>query len=178
MRTWCRVRSGVDLLKQLCKQHDQILISKSDESSKLYVTADNNRMAIKFNRKMPPYDKMLDAIKHDNYVVIDRGMLTSIINLKLTNEDTNLEVDLENEVLKVGNKRFNQSIPLNEHGGSEIGSFKIRVVTAVLEDSIIGDNSMYPDELIISPTKMGNSYMIEFSDESKNWLSVFRVIAK
>lgn len=171
--------AGIQLIKQLCSEHDQIFVSKSEESGKLYISADNNRIAIKFNRKMPAYSRMLESIQRDNYFVIDRKMLGSIIKrLKLVNDPTNVSIDLEKEVLEIGNKRFNQSIPLNEYGGSELADFKIGVVTDVLEDSIIGDDSLYPDEVTVSVTRVDNSYMVEFTDASDNWLSVFRVIAK
>lgn len=170
---------GVQLLKQLCTQYDQIFVSKSEDQSKLFISADNNRIAIKFNRKMPPYQKTLEAISEDNYIVIDRQMLSSIIKrLKLVNDKTNLKINLQTEQLEVGNKRFNQNIPLNEYGGQDLEEFSVGVVTNILEDSVLGDDTLYPDELVILLTRTGNSYMITFKDKSNNWMSIFRVIAK
>jgi len=171
--------SGVQLLKQLCTQYDQIFVSKNEEQSKIFISADNNRIAIKFNRKMPPYDRMLETITEENYIVIDRPLLSSVIRrLKLTNDKTHLKINTELEVLEVDNTRFSQNIPLTEFSGGELGEFNVSVVTDILEDSIIGDDSMYPDELVILLNRTGNSYMITFKDKSDNWMSVFRVVAR
>lgn len=171
--------AGIQLLKQLSAEYDQILVSKSDEASKIYVSAGNNRMAIKFSRKMPSYTKMLEALTTDNYFVIDRQMLSSVINrLSLTNDKTDLKVNLQTEMLEVGNKKFHQNLPITEFKGNDLSEFNIGVVTGILKDSILGDDSLYPEELVIRPTKMDNSWMVTFTDKTDNWLSVFRVASR
>jgi hypothetical protein len=169
---------GIQLLKQLCAQYDQIYVSKNEEQSKLFISADNNRIAIKFNRKMPPYEKTLSTITEENYMVVDRLMMKSILKrLKLTNDKTNLKVNLDEGVLEVGNKRFFQNVPLNEHGG-DLADFQVSVVTDIIEDAIIGDDESYLEELIVLANRQGNAYTITFKDKSNMWLSIFRVLAK
>ena len=172
-------KAGVEVLKNLSEGFEQLMVTKNEEASKLFVSAGNNRVAIKFNRKMPPYQQTLDSLSPDNYTVIDRKLLKSIIKrLKLTKDTTMLSVNTGEEVMNVGNSRFAQNIPLIEFGGDILDTFKVGVVTEALEDAILGSDEIYPDEVHISPTKQGNAFMIKFSDDSQNWLSIFRVTAR
>lgn len=171
--------AGIQLLKQLSSEHEQLFVSLNDKESRLFVTVENNRFAIKFNRKMPPYQSILNAIAYDNHFTVDRKMLTSVIKrLKLVNDTTKVQVNLGSNQLDVGNSKFHQSLPLTDYAGEVIGDFKIDVVTDILSDAIIGDDAMFSDEVTFVVTPSNNSYMICVKDESSNWLSMFRVIAK
>lgn len=171
---------AVQLLKDLCANFEQVFVSKDDAGSKLLVSAGNTNISIKYNRKMPDYTKMLESIKEDNYMELDRKMLSSTVRrLKLVpNNKTELKVKLgeEESFLSVDNKRFTQNIPLTETGG-DLSDFKVLVQTNIIEDAILGADNMYPDNLIISATKNGNTFTISFSDESKNWMTAFVVLA-
>lgn len=172
--------SGMQLLKQLGSEYEEIYVSKDDEKSRLYISAGNNRIAIKFNRKMVDYKGILENIEEDNYIVIDRQMFLSVLKrLKLTKDKPTLSIDVENEVLKIENSRFQQDIPLTEFNGSDLGTYDLLVLTDSLSEAVLGgDMDGFEQEIIINITKMGNHCMIAIKDKQGFWLSVFRVTIK
>ncbi|MEC2463565.1 hypothetical protein P9X10_01440 [Bacillus cereus] len=170
---------GVQLLKQLCGEYDELLVSKVREKGKIFITAGNNRMSIKFNERMPDYKRLMETLTQENSFTIDRKMFTSVINrLSLTKDNTHISLDLEKEEMSLKTKKFSQSIPITNYTGGDLKDFNISIVTGVLKESVLGNDEQYEENLIVQVTKGPTAWTITFTDKLGLWLCVFRVQSK
>ena len=134
---------------------------------------------IKYDQRVPSYDKYKERIVRERGIVFDRLYFKDVLRRLNSSDAVEFILDCQSGSLAIRNTRFEQNIPiLHAERLDELGervSFKI--LPDVLEKAIIGDDAVFTDDtgssevsLFINPIKGGCSLI--FADSSNSWYTL------
>lgn len=164
--------SSVNFLKKLCEGSEDIIVSRIDKY--LCIMSGTTQVFMRYQGVKFKYELYLQRFKKEKGILLDRLYLKDVLKrMGNVSQDGILTVTDDN-VLDVSTNNFNQIIPLSVvKEGTQGVSFKVAV--ASLLSCIVGQDSMFSEELFMYFNEQGRGYSLFLSDKSGAWCSNIQV---
>lgn len=164
--------SSVNFLKKLCDGADSIDVQRIDRY--LCIESGSTQAFLKYQRVKVKADSYVKRMSKDNGIVLDRLYLKDVLRRMMFSAQDGVVRMLE-DGLEVSNDGFAQIIPVGNKKG-DVDSIKFKVSVPMLSKTIVGDDSVFPDELHIYFVKTSNSgYSLYIKDSTGAWFSTMQV---
>lgn len=163
--------SSVNFLKRLCLNVDSVNVKRVDRY--LCIHSGNTEAFLKYqmvNIKTDPYVKSMNT---DNGVVLDRTYFKDVLK-RMNISAQNGSVRMVEDGMEISNENFSQIIPINNKKGN-VDDLKFKMSVPVMVNTIIGDDSLFPEDIFIYFVKSGAGYRVYVMDSTGAWFSVVQV---
>ena len=166
--------SSVNFLKKLCEGADSIDVQRIDRY--LCIESGSTQAFLKYQRVKVKADGHVKRMSKDNGIVLDRLYLKDVLKrMAFSSQDGTVRM-LE-DGLEVSNDGFTQIIPVGNKKG-DVDNIKFKVSVPMLSKTIIGDDSVLPEELHMYFVKTSNNgYSLYIKDSTGAWFSTMQVRA-
>ena len=160
--------SSVSFLKKLCEGVEDISVQRIDRY--LCIQSGLIEAFLKYQNVKVKEDKFVREMSNDTGIVLDRLYLKDVLKRMLVASQDGV-AQITEDGLEVSNSGFNQVIPINNRKG-EVDNLKFKLSVTLMMKTIIGDDSVFKDELFLYFVKAGvNGY----KDATGAWFSSIQV---
>lgn len=164
--------SSVNFLKRLCDGVESIDVQRIDNY--LCIESGSTEAFLKYKRVKVNVSQYVARKNKDNGIMLDRLYLKDVLKRMLVSSQDGI-VKMNELGLEVSNEGFSQIIPLNNKKG-DVDNLKFKISIPVLIKTIVGDDSVFPQELFVYFVKTGSSgYVLYIQDNSGAWFSTIQV---
>ena len=161
--------SSLGFLKKLLACNSSVFVEKTD--THLCISTDTSLAILKYDTKMPDTRLYVDSVDKSNAISMDRIYLKDVLKrLSLIKESISVEICPEDMTLSVSNTKFKQIIPLLRVKGLT-ENLKFKLPTDVFASAIVGDDTLFAQELFIYIKPVTNAVSLVVTDSSGQWKS-------
>lgn len=165
--------SSVNFLSKLCNSAESIDVEKTDKH--LCIESGSTQAFIKYQHVKVKHEQYVKRMAQDNGIVLDRLYLKDVLKrMQVTSLDGVMKV--VDEGLEVSNDGFAQVIPINKTKG-DVEGVKFKASVPILLKTIVGNDSVFPDQLFIYFVKSGSGYIMYLKDSTGAWFATTQVRA-
>ena len=164
--------SSVNFLKRLCEGVESIDVQRIDKY--LCIQSGMTEAFLKYQRVKVKADMYVKRMNTDNGIVLDRLYLKDVLKRMMVSSQDGV-AQMKELGLEVSNDGFMQVIPVNKKKG-DIENLKFKISVPVLVKTIVGDDSVFPDEIFLYFVKTGpTGYLLYVKDNTGGWFSTIQV---
>lgn len=170
----------LSFINKIISAEDDIQFAKTDRH--IYFKTSRSEAFVVYDTKLTPYETQLKLFNGEHLVSVDRAYLKDVLKrFNLINDTIEVTIDADNDMIKMVNSKFSQEIPvLGKKGFDEIGVIRFKIMPAVIDNAIIGDDNAFNKE---GDEHNGETFMyynkersiICFGDCTKLWFTVLTV---
>lgn len=170
----CLLQRAVSFMDKVICQSGTVGVAKDNQY--LYFETVASRAFIRYDNRLPVYEKYLEDYKKDHAFSLDRIYLQDTLKrLRLLNESVEITLDSENSELTLKNTKFVQQIPLLQTKALE-GVLHFKVLPETLSKVIIGSDDNFDHTLFVYYCPQTNKQaVLIFTDSSNSWFSSIAV---
>lgn len=164
--------SSVNFLKKLCEGVESINVQRIDRY--LCIQSGMTEAFLKYQKVKVKHDSYVKRMSTDNGIVLDRLYLKDVLKRMMVSSQDGV-AQMKELGLEVSNNGFMQVIPVNKKKG-EVDNLKFKISVPVLVKTILGNDSVFPDELFLYFVKTGpTGYLLYVKDATGGWFSTIQV---
>lgn len=164
--------SSVNFLKRLCEGVESIDVQRIDRY--LCIQSGMTEAFLKYQNVRVRHEPYVKRMNTDNGIVLDRLYLKDVLKRMMVSSQDGV-AQMKDLGLEVSNDGFMQVIPVNNKKG-DVDNLKFKISVPVLVKTIVGDDSVFPDQLFLYFVKTGpTGYMLYVKDATGGWFSTIQV---
>lgn len=164
--------SSVNFLKKLCDGAESIDVQRIDRY--LCIQSGMTEAFLKYQNVRVRHEMYVNRMSTENGIVLDRLYLKDVLKRMMVSSQDGV-AQMKELGLEVSNDGFMQVIPVNKKKG-DVDNLKFKLSVPVLVKTIIGDDSVFPDELFLYFVKTGpTGYLLYVKDATGGWFSTIQV---
>lgn len=164
--------SSVNFLKRLCEGVESIDVQRIDRY--LCIQSGMTEAFLKYQNVRVRHEPYVKRMSTENGIVLDRLYLKDVLKRMMVSSQDGI-AQMKDLGLEVSNDGFMQVIPVNNKKG-DVDNLKFKISVPVLAKTIVGDDSVFPDQLYLYFVKTGpTGYMLYVKDATGGWFSTIQV---
>ncbi|MGV3076398.1 hypothetical protein ACEE21_15065 [Clostridium baratii] len=164
--------SSVNFLKRLCEGVESIDVQRIDRY--LCIQSGMTEAFLKYQNVRVRHEPYVKRMSTENGIVLDRLYLKDVLKRMMVSSQDGV-AQMKELGLEVSNDGFMQVIPVNNKKG-DVDNLKFKISVPVLVKTIVGDDSVFPDQLYLYFVKTGpTGYMLYVKDATGGWFSTIQV---
>lgn len=164
--------SSVNFLKRLCEGVESIDVQRIDRY--LCIQSGMTEAFLKYQNVRVRHEPYVKRMSNENGIVLDRLYLKDVLKRMMVSSQDGV-AQMKELGLEVSNDGFMQVIPVNNKKG-DVDNLKFKISVPVLVKTIVGDDSVFPDQLYLYFVKTGpTGYMLYVKDATGGWFSTIQV---
>lgn len=172
----CLNYSSVSFIKKMCESSEMLSISRLDKYLCVEAVESGTQAFMRHNPVKINYKSYVSVLSKNNGIVIDRLYFRDVLRrMGILASDGVIEVLEDNEIL-VQNEKFEQTVPLEKKKG-ETSGIKFKVSIPLMEELILGDDSVFSDPLYVYFVPTASSYMLYVLDKRGIWFTNAKVMS-
>lgn len=164
--------SSVNFLKKLCEGVESIDVQRVDKY--LCIQSGMTEAFLKYQNVRVRHEPYVKRMSNEHGIVLDRLYLKDVLKRMMVSSQDGV-AQMKDLGLEVSNDGFMQVIPVNKKKG-DVDNLKFKISVPVLVKTIVGDDSVFPDEVFLYFVKTGpTGYMLYVKDATGGWFSTIQV---
>lgn len=165
--------SSVSFIKRLAESEETVSVSRKEKY--LCVETGNTQAFLRYNPVKVNYQVYVKTRSKDVGVMVDRLYFRDVLKrMGILATEGVIEIREGQEML-VENNQFQQLVPLEKVKGEAVG-IKFKVSISVMEELILGSDTMFSDPIFVYFVKSTNGYTLYLSDKRGIWFTSARVV--
>ena len=167
--------SALEFLSKVLSGSEFVTVGRTPE----YVTIESGSSVafLKYMNKFQDYTLYLKAFTKEHVIGLDRAYLKDVLKrLSISDDHITFEIEGGEDSFIVRNSKFSQRIPITQQRGmEELGKVTFKVAVNTFSKAILGDDSVYSNNLGLYISKKASGYALSLADEYQNWFSLIQV---
>ena len=167
--------SALEFLSKVLSGSEFVTVGRTPE----YVTIESGSSVafLKYMNKFQDYTLYLKAFTKEHVIGLDRAYLKDVLKrLSISDDHITFEIEGGEDSFIVRNSKFSQRVPITQQRGmEELGKVTFKVAVNTFSKAILGDDSVYSNNLGLYISKKASGYALSLADEYQNWFSLIQV---